>query len=82
MIRTRIEHKYLVRKGSRSYVVELHRAPDGTLFVVPIQVLKHVYVVGEEGSTKEWEYKVDDAEEINYIQLPREVRAALSKAGL
>lgn len=82
MIRTEIEHVYLVKKGGRSFIVELHRAPDGRLFVVPIEVLKHVYTIDEESGPKEWEYKVEEAEEIDYMQLPREVRAALSRVGL
>ncbi len=81
MIKVTIEKIYLVKKGNKKIVVELCRSSDGKLFIVPIYVTKHVYVLSD-GSEKEWEYNTAKAEEIDFISLPPNVREALSYIGL
>ncbi len=78
MLRTEVEKIYIVKKGSKRLVVELHRSSDGKLFVVPIYATRHVYKT-KNGDEKEWEYDISKAEEIEYIQLPKNIREALSK---
>jgi len=80
MIRTTIEKVLLVKKRGEEFIVELHRTADGKLFVVAMKDMKHKYMKGDE--VKEWEYKKESIEEIDYEKLSKEVRAALSKAGL
>jgi len=81
MYRISIEKKYIVKKGDKRVVIELCRSQDGKMFVVPMYITKHVYVASD-GSEKEWEYDAKDAEEIDYMALPQNVREALSKAGI
>jgi len=80
MIRTTKEKAILVKKESTQYIIELHRTPEGKLFVVAIKDTKHKYKKGDE--EKEWEYNMDGVEEVEYEKLSREIRVALSKAGL
>ena len=81
MYRVTVEKKYIVKKGDKRIVIELCRSQDGKLFVVPIAITKHVYVLPD-GTKKEWEYPLGDAEEIDYMSLPKNIREALSKANL
>jgi hypothetical protein len=81
MYRISVEKKYIVKKGDKKVVVELCRSQDGRLFVVPMYITKHVYVTPD-GSEKEWEYDVKDAEEVDYMSLPQNIRDALSRAGI
>ncbi len=78
MIRTEVEHVYIVKKGDKKLVIELHRSQDGKLFVVPIYTLKHKYET-KDGAVREWEYDLSKAEEIDYMALPRNIREALSR---
>ncbi len=78
MLRTEVEKIYIVKKGGKKLVVELHRSSDGKLFVVPIYATRHVYKT-KSGDEKEWEYDVSKAEEIEYMQLPKNIREALSR---
>ncbi len=80
MIKTTVEKVLLVRKGNSKFVVEIHRTPEGKTFVVAMKDLKHRYPKGDE--VKDWEYDVSGIEEIEYEKLSREIRQALSKAGL
>jgi len=77
VIRTEREKVYLVKKGGKQLLVELHRDASGRLFVVPMYATKHVYEKGED--VREWSYDLSKAEEIDYMSLPRNVREALSK---
>lgn len=78
MLSVNIEKVYVVRKGSKKFVLELCRTADGKLFAVPILVTKHIYEA-EEGEEKEWSYDTSKAEEIDYMSLPQNIREALSK---
>ncbi|MDK6028010.1 hypothetical protein QPL79_01345 [Ignisphaera sp. 4213-co] len=78
MYRVNIEKKYIVKKGEKRIVVELCRSQDGKLYAVPVLVTKHVYTLPD-GTQKEWEYQERDAEEIDYMSLPKNIRDALSK---
>ncbi len=78
MLKSEIEKVYIVKKGNKKLVIELHRTEDGKLFVVPVYTLKHKYET-KEGSEKEWEYDTSKAEEINYMDLPKNIREALSR---
>ncbi|RLG87994.1 MAG: hypothetical protein DRO15_03835 [Thermoprotei archaeon] len=80
MIRTTKEKAMLVKKENTQYIVELHRTPEGKLFVVAMKDTKHKYRKNDE--EKEWEYGMDEVEEIEYEKLSQEIRAALSEAGL
>lgn len=81
MIRVTIEKVYIVRKGERRIIVELCRSSDGKLFVVPMYTTKHTYTLPD-GSEKEWEYSTSNAEEVDFMSLPPNVREALSAIGL
>ena len=80
MIRTTKEKAMLVKKENTQYIVELHRTSEGKLFVVAMKDTKHKYRKNDE--EKEWEYGMDEVEEIEYEKLSQEIRAALSEAGL
>ncbi len=78
MIRTEIEKVYIVKKGGKELLVEIHRDPSGRLFVVPIYSRRHVYKT-KSGEEKEWVYDTSRAEEVEYMSLPPDIRRALSK---
>ena len=78
MIRTEREKVYLVKKGSKRFIVEIHRDSEGRVFVVPIYATYHSYET-KSGDVKEWNYDMSKAEEIEYKDLPRDIRAALSR---
>jgi len=73
-----VEKRYIVKKGSKTVIVELCRTSDGKLFVVPVLATKHVYETTE-GEQKEWSYDISKSEEIDYTSLPQNIREALSK---
>lgn len=81
MYRVSVEKRYIVKKGDKRIVVELCRSQDGRLFAVPILITKHVYTTPD-GTEKEWEYPEKEAEEIDYMSLPKNVREALSKINI
>ncbi|MCI4436471.1 MAG: hypothetical protein JHC33_06640 [Ignisphaera sp.] len=81
MFKITIEKRYIVNKGDKKIVVELCRTPDGKLFAVPMLVTKHIYTMPD-GSKKEWEYDTREAEEVDYMSLPKNIREALSRAGI
>ena len=78
MLKTEVEKVYIVKKGNKKLILELHRSSDGKLFVVPIYTLKHVYET-KDGNVKEWEYDSSKAEEIDYMSLPKNIREAISR---
>ena len=78
MIKANLEKKYLVNKKGKDILVEVYRSVDGKTFVVIENMLKHTFE--KKGEELEWENIIKDAEEVDYDQLPREVRKAISAA--
>lgn len=78
MLSASVEKIYVVKKGNKKVVVELCRASNGMLFVVPLITTKHVYKTSDD-EEKEWNYDTSKAEEIEYMSLPRNIREALSR---
>ncbi len=77
----KVEKKYIVKKGENVFYVELARTVDGKPILSVFKETRHT-IVKMEGRRKEkedWEYDLDDAEEIEYEKLPENIRKALSK---
>ncbi len=77
-----VEKKYIVRKGEKTLYVEVARTKDGKPVVSVFKTVKNVIVRKDEKGRNEkedWEQEFKDAEEVDYKQLPPEVRRALSR---
>ncbi len=77
-----VEKKYIVRKGEKTLYVEVARTKDGKPVVSVFKTLKNVIVKKDEKGRNEkedWEQEFKDAEEVDYKQLPPEIRRALSR---
>ncbi len=77
----KVEKKYIVKKGENTFYVELARTRDGKPVVSVFKEIRHT-IIKMEGRRKEkedWEYDLNNAEEIEYEKLPENIRRALSK---
>ncbi len=77
-----VEKKYIVRKGEKTLYVEVARTKDGKPIVSVFKTIKNVIVRKDERGRNEkedWEQDFKDAEEVDYKQLPPEIRRALSR---
>lgn len=77
----KVEKKYIVKKGKSKFYVELARTRDGKSIVSVFKEIRHT-IIKMEGRRKEkedWEYNLDDAEEIEYEKLPGNIRKALGR---
>ncbi len=77
-----VEKKYIVRKGGKTLYVEVARTKDGKPIVSVFKTIKNVIVRKDERGRNEkedWEQDFKDAEEVDYKQLPPEIRRALSR---
>ena len=82
MLRASRESVYHVVKGSREFVVEVLRTPEGKSFVAIHMSLFGKYSLGDE--EKEWDllelepFRAVKDTKVEYPSLPPEVRKALS----
>ncbi len=82
MLRAIRESVYHVTKGSREFVVEVLRTPEGKSFVAVHMSLNGRYRVGDE--EKEWNllelepFRAVKDTKVEYVSLPPEVRRAIS----
>lgn len=78
-----VEKRYIVRKGRRTLYVEVARTRDGKPVVTVFKTLKNVIVTkdekGRRNEKEDWEHEFKDAEEVDYKQLPPDVRRALGR---
>ncbi|HDD25646.1 MAG TPA: hypothetical protein ENF75_00970 [Acidilobales archaeon] len=77
MIAVSLEKKYLINKGSNKFLVELYKDSKGRMYAVISRNLIHV-IEKEEGKLEEWEHDTKDAEEVNYMDLPANIRKVIS----
>lgn len=78
-----VEKKYIVRKGEKTLYVEVVRTRDGRPVVTVFKTLRNVIVTkdekGRRNEKEDWEHEFKDAEEVDYKQLPLDIRRALSR---
>ncbi len=76
-----IEGTYIVRKGGEKFVVEVARTSRGNVVITVYKNMRHVLLKKtDRGVEKEdWEHKLDKAREIDYKDLPIEIRKVLAR---
>lgn len=78
-----VEKRYIVRKSGKILYVEVARTRDGKPIVTVFKTLKNVIVrkdeKGRRNEKEDWEHEFKDAEEVDYKQLPLDVRRILSR---
>ena len=78
-----VEKKYIVRKGEKTLYVEVARTEDGRPIVTVFKTLRNVIVTkdekGRRNEKEDWEHEFKDAEEVDYKQLPLDIRRVLSR---
>ena len=78
-----VEKKYIVRKGEKTLYVEVARTKDGRPIVTVFKTLRNVIVTkdekGRRNEKEDWEHEFKDAEEVDYKQLPLDIRRVLSR---
>lgn len=76
MIRTEIEKTFVVRSGSRRYLIEVNRTSFGKTYLVVHEDLDIKYVKGDE--VKEWSHDTSKSEEVEFKSLPSNIRRVVS----
>jgi len=78
-----VEKKYIVRKGEKTLYVEVARTKDGRPIVTVFKTLRNVIVTkdekGRRNEKEDWEHEFKDVEEVDYKQLPLDIRRTLSR---
>lgn len=76
MIRSDLERVYVVKDGSKKYLVEVRKCPTGKVYVVIHRNISVTYVKGDE--VKEWSHDTSKAEEVDFKSLPTHIRSVIS----
>ncbi len=78
MIKCEVEKAFMVKAGSKRYLVEVGRTALGKTYVVLHEDLTIKYFKGDE--VKEWSHDTGKSEEVEFKALPTHVRKAISLA--
>ncbi|MEM0360896.1 MAG: hypothetical protein QXY36_00750 [Sulfolobales archaeon] len=76
MIKSEVEKVFMVKSGSKKYLVEVNRTNLGKSYIVVHEDLTVKYLKGDE--VKEWSHSTEKAEEIDFKALPNHLRRAIS----
>jgi hypothetical protein len=76
LIRSDLERVYVVKDGSKKYLVEVRKCPTGKVYVVIHRNISVTYVKGDE--VKEWSHDTSKAEEVDFKSLPTHIRSVIS----
>jgi 23S rRNA C2498 (ribose-2'-O)-methylase RlmM len=76
LIRSELEKMYVVKEGSKKYLVEIRKCPTGKTYVVVHRNMSMTYVKGDD--VKEWSHDTSKAEEVDFKSLPTHIRSVIS----
>jgi len=76
LIRSDLERVYVVKDGSKKYLVEVRKCPTGKVYVVVHRNISVTYVKGDE--VKEWSHDISKTEEVDFKSLPTHIRSVIS----
>ncbi len=76
MIKSKVENAFVVRSGSKKYLVEVSRTNLGKTYVVVHEDLTVKYLKGDE--VKEWAHDIDKLDEVEFKALPTHIRRAIT----
>lgn len=76
MIRGKVENAFIVRSGSKKYLVEISRTNLGKTYIIVHEDLTAKYTKGDE--VKEWAHNTDKLDEVEFKALPTHIRKAIT----